>query len=368
MRSIGYRLSRKMIFSTCISIEQILDEIKPKYIFSRAVDSYVIDILARISKKKKVPFLSIIGVPILGYFRVTIYGEKNLKKKKVFTNKSLIKKILLKKNYVPKWLEKDLFNVKRKLIIRWFKNCLRIPFFLLRHLLIDKYNHHYLASYIIAKKHFSFIPCREPGNINWIDVLNKKKINIYLPLQAFPESTIDYWCNNLEYIDYYNNLFKLIKKFSKLNFFLKEHPSVLGARPKNLYNKLSNFKNVTFIPTFTNSNMILEKIDCVFLYTGTIGLEALIRGKPVISFTKSYYSYGPRFKIINKNTKLKEIEMFINKFKNKKITFNEQDKIINNFSKQLFKGKLKSHLEWNKKNSEDIMDAKKIAKSLKDQL
>ena len=39
-----------------------------------------------------------------------------------------------------------------------------------------------------------------------------------------------------------------------------------------------------------NSNESLEKVNTVYVYTGSVGVEALLRNKKVISRSKNYYS------------------------------------------------------------------------------
>ena len=48
--------------------------------------------------------------------------------------------------------------------------------------------------------------------------------------------------------------------------------------------------NVELIHPMVRSNELLERVDNVLVDDGTVGIEALLRGKRVISLEKNYYS------------------------------------------------------------------------------
>ena len=206
-------------------------------------------------------------------------------------------------------------------------------------------------------------------NKNWEKEISSSKKNIYIPLQMFPEATIDYACESLESINYYKILFTFIKKnHKKFNVFLKEHPNIVGQRPSKFSEIIKKDKRITVLPTFTNSNYILEKIDCVLVWTGTVGFEALIRGIPILTFGKPYYASGKRFLKINQKTSSRIILNHINKLSKKKIKKNESLKIIRYMARQLFKGNYKYHNDWSDKNISDLKDIKIMSNSIKKNL
>ena len=85
-----------------------------------------------------------------------------------------------------------------------------------------------------------------------------------------PEATIDYWCEDLKIIKYYETLEKIISKLHKnFSLFVKEHPAIVGSRPRNFYSKLVNDKRITIIPSDTNSNYVVKKTDGVIIWSGT---------------------------------------------------------------------------------------------------
>ena len=56
----------------------------------------------------------------------------------------------------------------------------------------------------MCKQFFSLFPHKDIGNLKWENELNcKDKPSLYIPLQMFPEATVDYWCEDIKVIKYF---------------------------------------------------------------------------------------------------------------------------------------------------------------------
>lgn len=367
LRNINRNLSIKLINSMYQAIEKVLTQFKPKLVVSMAIDSYVLDLLFLICKKKRIKYVGLIASCINGYFRITAKGElnKNLKFKK--KNNSKILDDFLKDNYTPSFNNFAVENPLKGVLIRWIKNILRVPYFgLIRFVKNDKYNHHYFSSYLISKKHLSFFPKLEIGDKNWKNSVQTNKPKLFMPLQMFPECPIDYWVKEVKYTNYYKYLKIFIKKFQNdFQIIIKEHPSVLPLRTRDFYLDLQKYNKVKIVPTYTNSNELVDYADCIFLWSGTIGLDASIRGKPVLCLTKTFYSQSKRVKLISEKTTISEINKFIKKVKKNKIHRYEQKQIMQNVTKNLYKGEYTAFQFCDMKNPIHINNMKEMGKSIK---
>jgi len=367
LRNINKSLSIKLINSMYLAIEKVLIQFKPKLIVSMAIDSYVLDLLFLICKKKKIKYIGLIASCINGYFRITAKGDlnKNLKFKEI--NNSDILKNFLKNNYTPSFNNFAVKSPLKGIFIRWIKNILRVPYFgIVRFVKNDKYNHHYFSSYLISKKHLSFFPKLEIGDKNWRNSIQNNKPILFMPLQMYPECPIDYWVKEIKFTNYYKYLKIFIKKFQNdFQIIIKEHPSVYPLRPRDFYIDLKKNNKVKIVPTYTNSNQLVDYADCIFLWSGTIGLDASIRGKPVLCLTKTFYSKSRRVKLISEKTSISEIKKFIKKVKNNKIHKHEQIKIMKNVTKNLYKGEYTAFQFWDIRNPVHINNMKEIGKSIK---
>ena len=367
LRNINRNLSIKLINSMYQAIEKVLTQFKPKIVLSMAIDSYVLDLLYLICKKKRIKYVGLIASCINGYFRITAKGElnKNLKFKK--KNNSKILDHFLKDNYTPSFNNFAVENPLKGVLIRWIKNILRVPYFgLLRLVKNDKFNHHYFSSYLISKKQLSFFPKLEIGDKNWRNSIQTNRPILFMPLQMFPECPIDYWVKEVKYTNYYKYLKIFIEKFQNdFQIIIKEHPSVLPLRKRDFYLDLQKYNKVKIVPTYTNSNELVDYADCIFLWSGTIGLDASIRGKPVLCLTKTFYSQSKRVKLISEKTTISEINKFIKKVKKNKIQRYEQIQIMQNVTKNLYKGEYTAFQFWDMKNPLHIKNMKEMGKSIK---
>ena len=111
----------------------------------------------------------------------------------------------------------------------------------------------------------------------------------FYPLHSEPEVSISIngkqWQNQIE----------LVRQIAQnLPFgawlILKEHPRNIGYRTTSYYKKLLDIPNINFISVDTPTHLILDRVNAVFTISGIVGLEAIFRNKPTISFGKSIYS------------------------------------------------------------------------------
>jgi len=71
---------------------------------------------------------------------------------------------------------------------------------------------------------------------------------------------------------------------SEYYLVVKEHPFAIGRRPYFLYSLISQIPNVIFVDFREDAIKIARHSECVVTISGSIGYEATIMGKPVITF------------------------------------------------------------------------------------
>lgn len=367
LRNIEKKAALKHLLAMYLAIDKVLNLVRPDFVTMQTVDAYIPDLFRFICKKKKIKFIGVVGTCIHNHFRITSRGEVTKNKK---NNKSLTKQflpIILKETYLPKY-GKTIHKPQISIYKNWFIDFVG-PFywFVKRHLSGDKYNFHYWHRQLWSQQNFRIFPPIVKSNFNWEVKLNSsKKPSLYIPLSKIPEATIDYWCEDLKIIKYYETLEKLINKLNKhFSLFIKEHPAIVGSRPRNFYSKLIKDKRITIIPTETNSNYIVNKTDGVVIWSGTVGLDAILRGKPVFGLSRPFFASGKRFLEINLNTKIEKILKHILFCKKNIITKAEQEKTFGYVAQQMYKGRYNYHMNWSDKNQQDIKDVQQMARSCK---
>jgi len=139
---------------------------------------------------------------------------------------------------------------------------------------------------------------------------------IFFPLHFQPEaSTLIYGKWYLDQVALIENISKAIPLGYKL--YVKEHSYGFGSRPFNYYKRLKKLPNVRLISPYTNTTDLIKKSSLVVTITGTVGWEACLLGKRVLTLGDIFYN------TFDEVVKVKEIEELSN------LIFKNLDKEIN---------------------------------------
>jgi hypothetical protein len=71
---------------------------------------------------------------------------------------------------------------------------------------------------------------------------------------------------------------------------LKEHPMSLGRNSIRLLRRLRKRANVRLVSPYTNTHELIRRCEAVVVISSTVGLEALLYGKPVLTLGDPYYA------------------------------------------------------------------------------
>lgn len=292
----------------------VLDEQKPELILSETIDSYVMDALYAEARVRGIPFIGLVPTFISGYFRVSARGEYVPSREVDDTEADEVLDRLLQKSYRPDFIKSS----DRKLMLhatgRWLRNLIKVPYFALKRLnRLERFNYHNWATLHVSMEWMHAMPALFLGRSDWRDRAGQsEKPVIYVPLQMFPEATIDYWCEDLKAIDYHVYLLRLLEHLGHhFTLLVKEHPNVLGYRNPRLYKQLMELPSVVLAPTTANSHDLIEAANAVLVWTGSVGFEAAIRGKPVLTTCRPYYQTGPLFRHVDLTTAADDINDFM---------------------------------------------------------
>jgi len=128
---------------------------------------------------------------------------------------------------------------------------------------------------------------------------NKKQFNfpdigsepyVFFPLHVNPEaSTMIYAPDFVDQIAVIEALSKNIPLGYKL--YVKEHPIMIGLRPKNFYKEIKKYPNVVLVSPFADNFLCIRNAALVSVITGTAGWEGLLMGLPVLTFGHNIYTH-----------------------------------------------------------------------------
>jgi hypothetical protein len=112
---------------------------------------------------------------------------------------------------------------------------------------------------------------------------------VFYPLHYEPEMS------TMVLAPFYVNQTALIENMAKslpvgYKLYVKEHPLMIGARPVSYYRSLSKIPDVRLIDPSASPYELIKNARLVIVITGTVGWEALLLEKPVITLGRVFYN------------------------------------------------------------------------------
>ena len=155
--------------------------------------------------------------------------------------------------------------------------------------------------------------------------VNLEEKFIYFPLQMQPEMTTS--AIGGKFRDQLLALEKLSNILPKnIKIFVKENPKQGSyARGPLFFHRLSRINSVCFVPSYTDTNLLTEKAIFIATVTGTVGWEALCKGKNILVFGNAWFKDFPG--VIKYHEKI-SYEEIIQKKSNEKLLLSKFQKLI----------------------------------------
>ena len=115
---------------------------------------------------------------------------------------------------------------------------------------------------------------------------------VFFPLHTEPEISL------LVYSLPYLNQIEVVRTVAQsvpagVEVVVKDHPASIGKRPLSYYRKLLQIPNVRLADPAIRSTQLIRHADAIVTIAGSIGLEALVMGKPVLTFGLTPYGFLP---------------------------------------------------------------------------
>lgn len=303
LRNLDRRQAERLVHAMAVAFAHHLDAFRPDGVISHMVDEYVSHTLALLAKKRGLGYLGCCA----GYFPGTSllladahgrpYNWRTPDADEVTARLERVSGVAFRQTYnlgVGYSLPRHLWRMLRyRIKVAWFA--------LKGWREKDPWHLHYRQTpYIAERRWLRDYPGADMFSANWqqdLDALKKQRPAakiIYMPLSYFPESTIDYWVLDKAMIDYAVMIQRIAATLARDNIVVvKEHLHMMGARDTGLLKALNAMPGVVSVPPLELSNAIVAEADAVLLGSGSPGIEATIRGKPVVTFCDTSYWYEP---------------------------------------------------------------------------
>lgn len=134
---------------------------------------------------------------------------------------------------------------------------------------------------------------------------------IFFPLHVEPELAL------LLYAPFHTNQLTTIQNVAQslpwdTCLYVKEHPQGVGKKDMEFYRRLATMPNVKSIYPHTNSRSLIQQSKGVITITSTVGMEAMLFGKPAITLGDVFYNFVD--KLVWRADRIEDVAALVRKF------------------------------------------------------
>lgn len=294
LRKMDSGLARKLANRYWNGMSEFFEKNKIDYLITMPVDCYSLDIICRVAEIYGVRVISFLGSPFANHAKITLRGE--YKKVRESVSKDEVNhfvQLMTQEKYLS---PSEVNNVKKKhsSIYKFFYRRVLIEYIyypLRKWIDNDPWNYHYNIFEVKGKRFKNVYSKKFEKYFTHIYDLKIDKDNtVYYPMHLVPEATTDYWNKDIQISNYNQFVLNMISSADpNITFIIKEHPAMYGRRELSFYEELINKDNVVLVHPMDRSNNLLMDVDNVVVDNGTVGIEALMRGKRVLCLSENYY-------------------------------------------------------------------------------
>lgn len=297
LRWLPVRKARAMVLAIAEAEAKVLEEARPCAIVAFPIDRYTSDVLARLARKRGIPFYELTAsalpkMAMLMFRGQLITREAEAPLSLVEEKRAEIADPLFTPSYVSK---KAVYSLGKWLAVFGRFRLRAWVFKALSFWFRDPLNLHYLDAQSFLGHKPALADHRILGlvDVEWeakVAAFPREK-RVFLPLQLFPEASIDYWVEDLGLVDYEAMLIEATRALSDAGYqvIVKDHPLQFGFRQTGLIRALKAIANVVMVPYEVSGNRLTDLVDTTFNLTGTLGLQSAMLGRKSI-VAKNYYT------------------------------------------------------------------------------
>lgn len=293
LRNLPCNQALKMLRSMALVLEEELNLFEPHVVVAQMVDEYITHLLSKIAAIRGLMYVGYIYSYFPGRAQIVLFSDGRPLKIREPSESEIIEtwEQVSPRKFRQNYKQRNNYSKAQHLKSMLRYKVKQVAFRLLAWRDNDPLNLHYRClPYVVERRHWRDFPTESEFHQNWRELLeklpaDKRKPVVYFPLAYFPESSTDYWVADKKILDYRNltlNIFKSLR--AEFTIIVKEHMHMLGGRSIDYYRAIMEIDGVISVPPAVNSNEVLLVSEAVILGGGSVGIEAFIRGKPILSF------------------------------------------------------------------------------------
>lgn len=296
LRWLPVRKASAMALAMADAMQAQLETIRPGYVISFPIDNYNQDILARLARKRGLPYFEVTASALPGMCMLMHRGRLITARAEAdpAAVEARIREIA-DPLFTPAYVQGQAAYTPARFLktLGYFR--IRAAFFqLYAWARRDPLNTHYVDAqpWLGHKAKWSDVRVTRMVEADWepkVEAFPMEKRVLY-GLQLFPEAAIDYWIEDLDLVRHEDMLVEIARQMTAAGYqiVVKDHPLQFGFRQTRLLDRLKAFPNVVIVPYEVSGNALLARCGVNVTATGTLGLQAGLLGN--ISITgEAYY-------------------------------------------------------------------------------
>lgn len=304
LRNLPPERARRLLHAMATALAEVFDREQPQVVLAHLVDEYVTHLISVLARKRGVRYVNYFASYFPGLVQLTLYSDgtaydvREPAEAEIDAALQLVSDAKFRQNYQ----QRNNYSLPRHVrsILRY--GVKRVVFAAKSVIEGDPWNVHYaITPYLAERRYLRDFPRSSDFDNSWRESLEQLSRSrggpvMYLPLAYFPEATTDYWVADRRILDYDARVLEMVRALAggqRGVVVVKEHLHMLGARNANLYRELRRLPNVVSVPPLEYSNLVLEACDAVIMGSGSVGVEATVRSKPIFSYCDSSFWFRP---------------------------------------------------------------------------
>jgi len=296
LRDLSRDLAVRMIGAMVSAVNSLYESFRPTLILGPTIDRYVFDVMARIAERQSITFIemttSLVPRHVLLMRRGSMIPLRDPSTEEIENAVGTLGSL----NWAPTYVDQAVVFSRSKFwkTVAYFH--LRGHFMnLYRWLRGDPLNIHYLEalpwrSHRVRLKDYA---CTKIFDADWEQSLENTvaEKRVFLGLQVFPESSIDYWIQDTKLIRHESALPAMVEELAEAGYriFIKDHPNQFGFRRTEQIECLKRKGSTVIVPSSVPAALLIARCMHTMTLTGTIGFQAALAGKKAI-VTDPYYA------------------------------------------------------------------------------
>ncbi|GAA0645335.1 hypothetical protein [Brevundimonas lenta] len=299
------RRAAAMVLAMADALDARLEAIKPDTVISFPIDNYNQDVLARLARKRGLPYFEVTASALPDMCMLMHRGR-------LITSDTPAPPLVVEAKiheiadplFTPAYVQGQAAYTRGRFLrtLGYFR--IRALFFqLYAWWRRDPLNTHYLDAQpsLGHKARWRDARITDMVEADWearVDAFPKERRVLY-GLQLFPEAAIDYWVEDLDLVRHEDMLVEAARHLTAAGYqiVVKDHPLQFGFRQTALLDRLKAFPNVVIVPYEVSGNALLARCGVNLTATGTLGLQAGLLGNVSVT-CGAYYVTADDFVVL----------------------------------------------------------------------